>query len=463
MKKKKHIFFTININFQEDVVVSRQRARQIAELFRFSPQEQTKIATAVSEITRNVVLYAGSGKAEFFVDTIGSQNFLIIRVTDNGPGIEKLEKIMRGDYYSKRGMGTGISGSKKLMDYFEIETKPGRGTTVTMGKKLPPVFVPLDEEFEKISKRLRELGPVNPFDEIKMQNLELMKLLEEMSEKNRELEDTNRAISSLYAEVNDKAGELERANRLTMEFISYVSHEIRTPLSSIIMLSKSLLNNFPEQKGFGQIANEVVKKIGLIRKSAEELLELANGLLDLTRIEAGKLEVVPVIFDIEELFSTLRGLLKPIAGNKKVELIFEKKGHIPRLYTDLNKLSQILRNLLSNALKFTPEGKVTVTAGYGGGKVIFTVTDTGKGIRKEDQNEIFKEYFRRNTPKDRGHPAPGGSHALSEGQGLGLPISRKLARLLGGELKLESSVLGKGSSFQLILPVKFTGLKRERI
>src|SRR6478672_3283342 len=358
---------TIEIRLEQDVVLTRQRARQIAQLLGFEVQDQTRIATAVSEIARNAFLYAKGGKVEFWVEGDSPQIFWM-RIQDQGPGITNLDTILNGLYKSETGMGLGIIGSKRLMSEFHIESSQA-GTKVLMGKTLPkrsPVVTV--NALGQILDELVMRKPETPFEEIQRQNQELLQTLEELqkrqaelSQLNRELEDTNRGVVALYAELDEKAVSLQRVNELKTRFLSNMSHEFRTPLNSIMSLCRLLLDRMD-----GELTPEQEKQVGFIRKSAEGLSELVNDLLDLAKVEAGKIVVNPAKFEVSDLFATLRGMLRPLLEHSSVSLVFEEPRGFPTFYTDEGKVAQILRNFISNALKFTERGEVRVSATQAG-------------------------------------------------------------------------------------------------
>ncbi len=172
---------------------------------------------------------------------------------------------------------------------------------------------------------------------------------------NRELDETNRGVVALYAELNDKADFLQRASELKSHFLSNMSHEFRTPLNSILALSQILIDRMD-----GDLTPEQEKQVTFMRRSAQDLTDLVNDLLDLAKVEAGKVTIRPAEFSVESLFAALRGMLRPLlAQNSSVSLVFEDPVGIPELYTDEAKVSQVLRNFISNALKFTERGEVT--------------------------------------------------------------------------------------------------------
>jgi signal transduction histidine kinase/CheY-like chemotaxis protein len=258
----------------------------------------------------------------------------------------------------------------------------------------------------------------------------------ELDHLNQELDDTNRGVVALYAELDERADFLQRTSELKTRFLSNMSHEFRTPLNSIISLSQLLMDRVD-----GELSEEQEKQVIYIRRSADTLLELVTDLLDLAKIEAGKVTVRPNRFVVAELFGALRGMLRPLLKNPNVTLTFEEETGL-ELFTDESKVSQILRNFVSNALKFTQAGEVHVTARPGQhDTVIFAVRDTGIGIGKADQLRVFEEFTQIDSALQR----------QTKGTGLGLPITKKFAELLGGSVLLESEV-GKGSTFSAIIP-----------
>jgi signal transduction histidine kinase/CheY-like chemotaxis protein len=446
---------TITIKYEHDVVAARQRARQIAELVGFDDQDQSRIATAVSEIARNAFNYAGGGKVEFLVEGEKAPQALLVEIKDEGPGIMELDRILQGQYRSATGMGLGIIGARRLMDECQIETASGSGTIVRLKKVLSKraPFVP-PWRLGEIADQLLSARPKSPLEEAQQQNNELLRLLDELRLRqdelerlNRELEDTNRGVIALYAELDEQAARLRRSDELKSRFLSNLSHEFRTPLNSILALSQLLLDRTD-----GELEEEQEKQVGFIRKSAGGLLEMVNDLLDLAKIEAGKVEIQSTEFTVDNLFSALRGVFRPMLPAKAVDLIFEEKSDIPPLVTDEGKVTQILRNFISNALKYTERGEVRVRAAFDAGNhaVKFSVIDTGIGIAAADQERSFEEFAQIKNPLQ---------HRV-KGTGLGLPLCRKLATMLGGNVEVESA-LGEGSIFSASIPIYFSAGKTE--
>lgn len=333
---------TLVLRTERDVVLARQRAREIAAHLGFDNQEQIRLATATSEMARNAFRYARNGKVQFQVLMEPPQSYEIT-VTDSGPGIAHLDEVMEGRYRSETGMGLGIIGTRRLMDSFDIQTSPS-GTTIRLRKTLPRHAPHLTQTGAAVIIGKLARTPESPYEEIDRQNLELLKTLQELRARqeelallNRELEDTNRGVVALYAELDERADYLRRASELKTTFLSNVSHEFRTPLNSITSLSRILLDRLD-----GQLTPEQEKQVRYIADSARSLSELVNDLLDLAKVEAGKIKIKPKSFEISELFSALKGMLKPLlADNTSVDLVFEDSSPIPRFQNDEGKISQI--------------------------------------------------------------------------------------------------------------------------
>lgn len=437
--------FTLDIRFENDVVLVRQKARTVAAALKFDMQDQTRIATAVSEIARNTFQYGGGGKAEFALQTT-PRKVLFITIRDKGRGISNLDEIFAGKYVSQTGMGLGLIGARRLMDEFHVESNPGQGTKVVLGKLTPSRFDNLTaRDMETLLGKI-EKSADDPYEEVRSQNKELLSTLEELrarqedlAQLNRELDETNRGVVALYAELNDKADFLQRASELKSHFLSNMSHEFRTPLNSITALSQILLDKLD-----GDLTSEQEKQVRYIRRSSQDLTDLVNDLLDMAKVEAGKVTIRPNVFRVDGLFAGLRGMLRPLLmQNSSVNLVFEDPVDIPEIYSDEARISQILRNFISNALKFTERGEVRVAVKQGDlGTIIFSVADTGIGIAPEDQGRIFEEWTQIESRQQK--------HV--KGTGLGLPLSRKFAQLLGGDVSVTSQP-GVGSTFFAMIPM----------
>ncbi len=438
----------VAIRAEGDIVTARQRARRLAELLGFERQDQTRIATAVSEIARNAFSYAGGGQAEFSLQENDGRQALAVRISDHGKGIADLDAVLEGRYRSASGMGLGITGARRLLDSFSIESNSS-GTCVELVQILPfRASRVTPAQLRIIAAEIAKEAGQDPLQVLRDQDRELLQSLEDLKRRqseteqlNREIEDTNRGVVALYAELDARAEQLRLASEIKTRFLSNMSHEFRTPLNSILALSRLLVDDAD-----GSLNVEQQRQVGYIRKSAQELLELVNDLLDLAKVEAGKIEIKPIEFTIAELFSALRGALRPLKSSAEVDLVFEAADDLPALFTDEGKVSQVLRNFISNALKFTERGEVRVSAHFDSRakQILFLVSDTGIGIAPADQARIFEEFSQ----------VDGHLQKAGKGTGLGLPLSKQLAHLLGGEIWVESEP-GKGSKFFLSIPAKF--------
>jgi signal transduction histidine kinase len=253
-------------------------------------------------------------------------------------------------------------------------------------------------------------------------------------------------LRKVNADLDLKVDELARvnmalyeSNRLKGDFLATMSHELRTPLNSILGFSEVLLSS-------NQLNDKQQRWVHNIQTSGEQLLNLINDILDLAKIEAGKMQVRLEEFSIHDVYEGLLNMFRPLAEKKNIDLQSQVDLEIRLLRQDPGKLQQILSNLLSNAIKFTPEGgRVLLKAESHGQQVVLTVSDTGVGIAPEEQELVFEKFRQSGNPLTREHA----------GTGLGLSIVRELAKLLGGEVSLQSE-LGRGSIFTVRLPLQLS-------
>ncbi|MBI3801719.1 MAG: hypothetical protein HY268_32720 [Deltaproteobacteria bacterium] len=251
------------------------------------------------------------------------------------------------------------------------------------------------------------------------------KLEQRVAERTRELQEVNQ--------------QLEAASRHKSEFLARMSHELRTPMNAIIGFTRLVMRRSKEV--LPKREHENLEKVLI---SAERLLGLINDILDLSKVEAGRMEVHPVSFDLELLIDGCLRTVEPMVKSEKLSLVKEVETDLPALFTDQDRLHQILMNLLSNAIKFTEAGTITVTARCQDRKVTIAVTDTGIGIPADKLELIFEEF----------HQVDNGTTRQYSGTGLGLSISRHFTELLGGDITAQST-LGVGSTFTLTIPLRY--------
>jgi signal transduction histidine kinase len=443
---------------EPDVFLVRQRGREVAESVGLESQDQIRVATALSDLGRDLVRGAIQAGVRFAVRP-GPTPALLIELRWHGAPASTV-------------LGNGLTAASRLMD--EVSSMDGTGdedldgagngnVVVSLAKRLPAGRPPLTPgRIATVRHILAVLGRGDALDELRAQNQELLDTLEDLELKRRELvrvneeledtnrgvvalykelteelEQTNRGVVALYAELDEKTTALREAGEARTRFWSNISHELRSPINSVVGLARLLTTS-----GADPLTAEQRRQIMLINDSGSTLLALVNELLDTAKAESGNLVPQLVPADLEAVLLQLRGALQPLVRSGDVELVIDEPDELPPLVTDEVMLLRILRNLLSNGLKFTERGQVrlSVRADEAAG-FCFAVTDTGIGIPDDQQQLVFEEF----------HQVPGQLQARANGTGLGLPYARRLAGILGGELILHS-VPGEGTTVTLLLP-----------
>lgn len=266
----------------------------------------------------------------------------------------------------------------------------------------------------------------------------IKRLQDENAALRAELDETNQGVLALYSELDTQAEQLRQASDLKSRFLSYMSHEFRTPLGSILSITSLLTDELD-----GPLSIEQHKQVAFVSTATRELSNMVDDLLDLAKIEAGRISISPAWFDMLDLFAALRGMFRPIVDTGSVDLIFEEPQGLPQLFTDDKKLAQILRNFIANSLKFTTHGEVRVSAQLeGDGQIRFAVSDTGIGIAPELHDKLFEDFSQVDSPLQK----------RLRGTGLGLSLCKRFAALLGGRVGVESTP-GVGSSFFVVIPL----------
>lgn len=441
---------TMDIRYEQDVVQARQRARQIASHLHYDLQELTRIATAVSELVR----YAYKNGFTQAIFTLVEKKFRV-SVWGAFPDQVQLRSKWTDKDLSNDARSLGLIGARKLMDEFSV-TPCKEGMELALAKMLPLTFpIVTQETLDELRRTLEFNRMHDPYDEIKQQNRELMFALNalknqqlELEQLNRELAETNQGVLALYAELEDKALSLQKASEAKSLFFSNMTHEFRTPLNSATSLIRMLL-----ERQDGELSKEQERQVVYIQRAIEDLSQMVNDLLDTARLESGKVGLRLTSFRVDELFTALRGMFRPLACERSaVNLVFEDASSLPSLVSDESKVSQILRNFISNALKNTEAGEIRVSAeALTADQLRLSVTDTGIGIAPDDQDRIFEDFVQLESPRA----------AHGHGTGLGLPLCKRLASVLGGQIQLTSTP-GHGSTFALILPLIHHEKKSDR-
>lgn len=263
-----------------------------------------------------------------------------------------------------------------------------------------------------------------------------------------ELAEARRGIALLHAELEERAAQLQHAHDIKSHFLSHMTHEFRTPVNSILSLTRFLLDRTD-----GELTDEQERQIVLIRKSGERLSGMVNDLLDLAYEDAQRITLSTAPCTGAEIFTALQGIFDPLMSGNAVKLSFSDPGQLPPLHSDPVRITQILRQLISNAIKYTQSGEIRVEAAVtaNGEAIIFSVTDTGIGIAAEDHERIFEHVI----------AASRTAQHRNKGSGLGLPLARKLAVRMGGSITVDSSP-GQGARFTVTLPCRLANDGHEK-
>lgn len=329
----------------------------------------------------------------------------------------------------------------------------------------------LDEQYEELKSKQAELEEMNTeletqteelratSDQLQIRHEEISQMNAELEEKNLMLDEKNRKLEIAREDLEKQARELEMASKYKSEFLANMSHELRTPLNSILILSQML-----EDNGERNLTEEQVKSARVIHKSGEGLLQLINDILDLSKVESGKMSMEFEQLKVADIVGNMANTFKPVSKEKNLDFTSEIDKGVPGvIHTDQLRIEQILKNLLSNAFKFTDKGKVELrvfnppTENFPGvdhnnNYVAFSVSDTGIGIPEDKQAQVFETF----------QQVDGSTQRRYGGTGLGLSICMEIARLFGGEIKLES-VEGEGSTFTVLLPVNCEKAYRKNV
>ena len=438
-----HDLTTLVLADDADVFTARQLGRDVATSLGLDRLDATRVATAVSELAREAVA-AGGGRVTYAVRENGELVAVIRTPSGLGPEDES------------------VRAARRLVDSLTHVPESDGATSVVVTKAASTPTVLSPTELENIRDQVANHDQRNPIEELRQQHAELLTVLDEIRTQNveletlnRELEETNHGVMALYtelsgelertnlgvvalyAEIDDKNAQLSAASEAKSRFLRNISHELRTPVNSVLGLTRLLAD-----PGAGMLSTEQEKQVGLIRSSATDLLGLVNELLDLAKAESGRLDPKPESLVLSDLFEDLGAMTVPLLRDG-VRLVVRAGEPGAVVYSDPDLVRHVLRNLLSNAAKFTESGTVTLAVDQDPGRTTISVTDTGVGLDEEDRSRVFEEFFQARSPL----------HATVRGTGLGLPFALRVAQALGGDIQVESAP-GLGSRFALHLPLR---------
>jgi signal transduction histidine kinase len=431
----KATILTLELRYEQDLVLTRQRARQLTDLLGFDALEQTRIATAVSEIARTAFQHAGGGIIRFGVEE-GAPPLFVVQIQARGPASAGLEALLEGENNPEA--EPGIAGARRLVDQFQILSSP-EGTTVRLGKEFPRRSSAVTaEDLARITRELERRKPQNPVEEIQQQNQELLRTLSELRTRqveverlNSELQETNRGIVALYAELTETAQRKD-------EFLAMLAHELRNPLAP---LSKSL----QLLRGRGGDPTTVEQTLDVMERQVRHLTRLIDDLLDVSRIAGGKVHLRYEPLDLVALVQATVEDCWPAFDPAALTLALDLPPGPIMVNGDSTRLAQVLSNLLSNAVKFTePGGQIIVRLWSDAAQhcANVSVQDTGIGIAPELLPRVFDSFMQADRSLDRSRG----------GLGLGLSVVKSLVEMHGGEISARSEGIGRGAEFMLSLP-----------
>ncbi|BDL39071.1 ATP-binding protein [Methylorubrum sp. GM97] len=477
-----------SVEHEDDIVTVRQRVRRLAEHLGFGIQDQTRIATAVSEIARNAYGYAGGGRVEYGLDEENGGQSLVIRVIDKGPGIPHLDEILEGRYRSTTGLGIGITGSRRLMDRFEIETDPGKGTVATFAKRLPSGTESFTgKRLATLAEDVARARTEEPLVALREQNRELLRSLAELAEReeeaqrlNRELAETNRGVVALHSELEAQAerlrevgasletqvaartAELAEANaRLLAEAVERerMEQDLRQSqkLEAVGQLTGGVAHDFNNLLTIIRSSVDFLRRPDLPEERRKRYMDAVSDTVDRAAKLTGQLlafarrqSLRPEVFDAGERLRGVADMLDTITG-ARIRLRVEVPDAAALVRADINQFETAVVNAAVNA-RDAMDGVGTLTMrvlagqpmpsirGHGGSRgpfVAVSLTDSGSGIPADVLGRIFEPFF---TTK-----------AVGRGTGLGLSQVFGFAKQSGGDVDVASAV-GEGTTFTLYLP-----------
>ncbi|TAK10337.1 MAG: histidine kinase [Candidatus Manganitrophaceae bacterium] len=427
---------SLSIGKQSRLLTVRNKIRTVLDYLEIPRREQNRLIIALSELMRNTLQYAKSGELTLSAVQDGPKWSIAFVLSDRGPGIAHLDEILQGAYRFPPGRGLGILSAKRLLDEFEMQTVSGKGTQACGRLKVEHLYAEgLDDS--RLARLYETLSQQPDIEDLVTTLREKEQLIEQL---NNELSVTNEGIIALYREIDEKNIELSRVNQMKSSFLASMSHELRTPLNSILALSQILLDRID-----GDLSGEQQKQVAMIQGSGEQLLQLINDILDLSRIEAGKVRVEKRWIDLHKVAQEAITSMEPLAKKKRLTLRLVAPPSFPPVFADEARVRQILLNLLSNAVKFTPSGGIHVTLAFmenGEEEIAVSVQDTGIGIAQKNLVYIFEPFHQIDSTPARKYG----------GTGLGLSICKQLVELMGGRIWANSE-LEKGSTFTFTLPM----------
>jgi signal transduction histidine kinase/anti-sigma regulatory factor (Ser/Thr protein kinase) len=436
----------VGIWHEQDVVQIHRRARLIAAMLGFDQIDQARISTAVSEISRHVLLNRQNGlggEAIFSIEGTAPKQWFCIAIHDDGSGFADLDVDLQELTPSSADRGLGLTGIRRLLpEYFHIQPEPGHGTTVTLGKTLPPTAKAVTAELlQHIAEAMTELPLGTSLEELSEQNIALQAALEllrqrehELASVNAELSKTNIGVVALYVDLKDKTQQVVQGNAALTSFNYSVAHDLRAPLRGIDGWSLALLEDYADR-----LDDEGRRHLQRIRSDAQRMNELIDDMLRLSKVTASVMEIRPV--DLSAMAEKIIGRLREQAPHRQIECAIQQQ----LLTSGDPKLLEItLTNLLGNAWKFTgknPQPRIEMGMAKDAeqeGDEVFFVRDNGVGFDMQYAQKLFTPFQRMHAELD------------FPGTGVGLATVQRIVQRHGGRVWAEAEV-GKGATFYFSL------------
>jgi signal transduction histidine kinase len=415
----KHPFLTTRVTVQ-GLVPLRARARQVGELFGLDTMQRTRFITALSEIARNAVQYAGEGVVTFFLDT-GSPEApaqrLVAQVSDKGPGIGDIDSVLHGRLNANKQVPFGIVGARRLVDSLDFATSPG-GTVATLATALPrhaPKLVAAD--VARLVEQLARRKPESPLEELEQQNREMMEALQEL---------------------RSKQLQLERADERKDQFLATLAHELRNPLGTLHM-SLEIMRRHEYMP-----AAQLVERREVMMRQTEQLTKLVDELIDVSRISLGKVEMHRMDADVNDVARQALEMTQAAIENKRHAVAFCRWNEPLPVLVDVTRVKQVICNLIHNAARYTPAGgQIEVSVRREGAFALVEVADNGMGIASDVLPELFGLFVQ----------GSGAGEDQQGGLGVGLALVKRLIEAHGGTVAAASDGPGRGSRFTVTLPL----------
>jgi signal transduction histidine kinase len=415
-----HRILTVRVTAQ-GLTLLRDRTRQVGELFGLDKLDCTRFITAVSEIARNTVEYAGEGTLTFLFrpsQALDAGQYIVAELSDKGPGIADLPGVLAGNINAKGRVPIGLAGCRRLADRFDIVSSAAGGTLVTIEMALPRTAPRLlGSELASLADQLGRRKPRTPLEEMEQQNREMLLALQSL---------------------RDRQAELEIADERKNQFVATLAHELRNPLATLQM-TLGILRRVPA----AQVA-QIEARYAVMERQTRQMSQLVDDLMDASRVSQGKIELNKRPTEVNELVSQALEMTGAAIKAKAHEVELDLNAEPLWVEGDATRLKQVLSNLLHNAARYSPEhGHIAIRVRRAQANVVVEVADRGMGIEPTLLPHVFGLFVQGAAPVD-GAPA---------GLGVGLTLAQRLVQEHGGTLAAASVGAGHGSQFTVTLPL----------